>query len=331
MPRPSRQTLYQRLEQAVDDLESMGGLPLPEEARSIWEGIWQEEAHHSTAIEGNTLVMREVQLLLFEGRAVGSKELKEYLEVQGYASAALWVYGQAVPQHDGSPRPGELVNLTEILEIHRRVVESVWLQFPPPQLDRRDGPGAFRRVDIEPLRRDLRPPPWPDVPALVDDWTRLVHLTFADLTTDAPMEAFADLHAAFERIHPFSDGNGRVGRLLLNLMLVRFGYPPAIIRKSDRRRYLDGLRRADTGDPGLLGEVLARSVKDGIDRFLIPGLAGPHRFVPLSSLANLGLTHNALVLAAQRGRLEATHRGGQWYSSRKCVEDYIASRYRRTA
>jgi hypothetical protein len=110
-------------------------------------------------------------------------------------------------------------------------------------------------------------------------------------------------------------------------MLVRYGYPPAVINKKDRGRYLDGLRRADEGDPGLLGEVLARAVKHGIDRFLIPGLAGPHRFVPLSALTDLGFSHNALLLAAKRGRLDATQRNGQWYSSRKCVEDYKRSRY----
>ena len=328
MARPSRQTIYTRLERAVDDLESMGGLPLPEEAKSIWEGIWHEEAHHSTALEGNTLVMREVQLLLFEGKAVGSKELKEYLEVQGYANAALWVYSQAVPRRGVDT---EWVTVTEVREVHRRVVEPVWLQFPPAQLDRRDGPGAFRRTNIEPLRRGLLPPEWPEVPALVSDWVTKVGDTIRDLDLDAPpMESFAALHAEFERIHPFADGNGRVGRLLLNLLLVRFGYPPAVINKTDRPRYLDGLRRADLGDPGLLGEVLARAVKNGIDRFLIPGLAGPHRFVPLSALSDTGLSHNALVLAAQRGRLEATLRQGQWYSSRKCVQEYIASRYRRS-
>ena len=101
MPRPSRQAIYEPSGAAVNDLETIGCLPTTEEARDIWEGIWEEEAHHSTAIEGNTLVRREVQLLLFEKRVVGSKSLKEYLEVQGYADAALWVYGQAVKRPRG--------------------------------------------------------------------------------------------------------------------------------------------------------------------------------------------------------------------------------------
>ena len=74
----------------------MGGLPNPLEAADIWRGIWFEEAHHSTALEGNTLVLKQVEQLLAEGRAVGNKELSEYLEVKGYADAAEWVYGQAI-------------------------------------------------------------------------------------------------------------------------------------------------------------------------------------------------------------------------------------------
>jgi len=304
----------------------MGGLPSLDEMRGIWEDIWQEEAHHSTAMEGNTLIAREVQLLLFNGRAVGSKELAAYLEVQGYADAALWVYGQAVKDHTNQLD----LTVTELREIHKRVVEHVWRHFPPEHLDPRDDSGEFRHTDIEPLRPGLTPPPWTDVRPLLDDWLNKANETGATIWLDGyqhVIEEFADVHAEFERIPPFNDGNGRVGRLVLNLLLVRYGYPPAVIHKKDRARYLDGLRRTDEGDPGLLGEVLARSVKHGIDRFLIPGLAGDHRYVPLAALTDMGFSHNALILAAKRGRLQATQANGQWYSSRKCVDDYKASRY----
>jgi fido (protein-threonine AMPylation protein) len=330
MPRPSRQVIYERLDRAVDDLDAMGGLPRLDEMRGIWEDIWQEEAHHSTAMEGNTLIAREVQHLLFDGRAVGSKELAAYLEVQGYADAALWVYGQA---RDGHTSEVELTK-TEVREIHKRVVEPAWKFFPPEHLDPKDAPGEFRHTDIEPLRPGLTPPPWTDVRPMIDDWLKKANAVGATLWLEGyqhVIEEFAEAHAEFERIHPFNDGNGRGGRLVLNLLLVRYGYPPAVIHKKDRQKYLDGLRRADEGDPGPLGEVLARSVKHGIDRFLIPGLAGDHRYVPLSALTDMGFSHNALMLAAKRGRLQATQANGQWYSSRKCVDDYQRSRYKRSA
>ena len=80
--RPSREAVLAGLDRAVQDLAKVGGLPLPAEARSIWTGIWYEQTHHSTAIEGNTLVLLQVKRLLEEGKAVGNKELREYLEVQ---------------------------------------------------------------------------------------------------------------------------------------------------------------------------------------------------------------------------------------------------------
>jgi len=324
--RPSRADVLRTLDQAVEDLRSVGGLPLPLEAESIWEGIWYEEAHHSTAIEGNTLILKEVERLLREGKAVGSKELAEYLEVEGYAKAAQWVYAQAVEQSlDWSA--GERISLTELRQIHRLVVEPAWLHSPPGDLHQREGPGSFRQHDIRPFTGGMTPPPFPEVPALVSDWLRDAGRGPAH--DQHPMLFVADLHARFERIHPFRDGNGRVGRLATNLLLVRHGYPPVVIYKRDRTRYLDALRRADRGDPGPLAEMFARAVTDGIHRFMLPGLAGPHRLVPLRSLADAELSGNALAVAAKRGRLRAVRRTDQWYSTRQWVEEYKERRYQR--
>ena len=324
--RPSRAEVLRSLDHALDDLHSVGGLPLPAEADAIWEGIWYEEAHHSTAIEGNTLILKEVERLLREGKAVGNKELAEYLEVEGYAKAAQWVYAQAVDQ-PGDWSAGGRINLTELRQIHRLVVEPAWLHSPPDALHPREGPGSFRQHDIRPFSGGMTPPPFPDVPARVSDWLR-----DADRGPASDQHAIlfvADLHARFERIHPFRDGNGRVGRLATNLLLVRHGYPPAVIYKRDRTRYLNALRRADRNDAGPLAQIFARAVTDGIHRFLLPGLAGPHRLVPLRSLADAELSGNALAVAAKRGRLRAVRRTDQWYSTRQWVDDYKHRRYER--
>ena len=74
--------------------------------------------------------------------------------------------------------------------------------------------------------------------------------------------------------------------------------------------------------PAPLAEILARAVTDGIYRFLLPGLAGPHRLVPLRSLADSLLSGNALAVAAKRGRLRAVRRTDQWYSTRQWVQEY---------
>lgn len=251
--------MYERLRVQIDELrERLGGLPSPLEAEGIWRGIWLEEAHHSTAIEGNTLVLKQVELLLAEGRAVGNKELSEYLEVRGYATAADWVYGHGI--QPGTWSEGELISLAEIRHVHTLAMAPVWDVAPHPKATDREGPGSFREHDIEPFPGGMQPPPWTDVSALARDW-----ITDAQALRDADQamitEELASLHARFEQIHPFLDGNGRTGRLVLNLLLVRLGIPPAIIYKGDRSRYLAALRRADQGDAGPLGEFLARAVR----------------------------------------------------------------------
>jgi fido (protein-threonine AMPylation protein) len=307
--------------------ERLGGLPSPDEAEGIWRGIWLEEAHHSTALEGNTLVLKQVEQLLSEGRAVGNKELSEYLEVRGYADAANWVYGHGIQPGDWGG--GKLLTLAEVREIHRLAMTPVWDVAPHPQATPREGPGSFREHDIEPFPEGMRPPEWTEVPALTRDWIGDAQaLRKADDSTIA--EALAILHARFEQVHPFLDGNGRTGRLVLNLLLVRLGYPPAIIYKGDRSRYLTALRRADQGDPGPLGEFLARAVLDNLYKFVVPAIAGPARMVPLPALATKEISANALRVAAVRGRLKAAKAAdGSWRSSSAWVEEYATSRYKR--
>lgn len=327
--RPTRQAVYERLRVQIAELrERLGGLPTPVEAQAIWRDIWLEEAHHSTAIEGNTLVLKQVELLLAEGRAVGNKELAEYLEVRGYATAADWVYGHGI--HPGEWTDGKPISLTEIRHIHTLAMTPVWDVAPHPQATAREGPGSFREHDVERFPGGMRPPEWPEVPVLMKDWVADVQ---ALRKTDQSeiVEALALAHARFEQIHPFLDGNGRTGRLILNLLLVRAGYPPAIIYKGDRSRYLAALRRADQGDPGPLGEFLARAVLDNLYRFIVPAVAGPARLVPLPALATKDLSANALRVAASRGRLKAAKAAdGTWRSSRAWVDEYIAGRYKRS-
>lgn len=307
--------------------EKLGGLPSPEEAEGIWRGIWLEEAHHSTAIEGNTLVLKQVEKLLDEGRAVGNKELSEYLEVRGYADAANWVYGHGIRPGDWGGE--ELISLAEIREVHSLAMTPVWDVAPHPQATPRERPGSFREHDIEPFPGGMKPPDWTEVPVLVGDWIVAANaLPEADDSTIA--ETVATVHARFEQIHPFLDGNGRTGRLILNLLLVRLAYPPAIIYKGDRSRYLAALRRADGGDSGPLGEFLARAVLDNLYKFVVPAIAGPARLVPLPALATKQLSANALRVAAVRGRLKAAKAAdGTWRSSTAWVEEYAANRYKR--
>jgi len=123
--------------------------------------------------------------------------------------------------------------------------------------------------------------------------------------------------------------NGRAGRPLLNLILVRLGYASAIISKRDRTRYLQALDQCDKGEPGPLAEQLARSVIDNLHRFVVPNIAGPARLVPLRSLEDREVTYAAIRQAARRRRLVA-HQGsdGAWRASRLAVQQYKKTRQR---
>jgi hypothetical protein len=326
--RPPREVVYERLEVQIGELRSrLGGLPLPVEAGDIWRGLWFEEAHHSTAIEGNTLVLKQVEVLLEQGRAVGNRELTEYLEVRGYADAADWVYNQAIrPSFAGD----EIVTLTEVRHVHTMAMTPVWDVAPHPQTTPQEHPGSFREHDIQPFPGGMTPSTWPLVAAAMDTW--IARVNGLEPQERSLPERLADAHAEFERIHPFLDGNGRTGRLVLNLILVRLGYPPAIVYKRQRSTYLNALRRADAGDCGALGELLARSILDNLHRFVVPAVAGPARLVPLAALADERIAASALRTAANRGRLQAIRGAdGDWRSSRTWVDEYLETRYRRQA
>ncbi|WP_202971142.1 Fic family protein [Saccharothrix sp. ALI-22-I] len=250
--------MYQRLDEAVAELRVRpGGLPAPAEAEDIWSNIWHQEAHNSTALEGNTLVLQEVERLLDEGRAVGRE-------------AAQGLHGGA--------------------RLRRRSTAGVT----------RDWVGETNKL------RDIGDEPLPG--------------------------ALVRAHNSLEQIHPFLDGNGRAGRLALNLLLGRLGYPPAIIFKRDRDKYLQAMRCADRGEYGPLGELIARSVTANLYKFVIPAVAGPVKLVPLAALATSELSENALRVASMPGRLRAIKGDdGLRRSSKNWVDEYRQNRHRRVS
>lgn len=304
-------------------------LPSPAEAEAIWDELWHQEAHHSTALEGNTLGMDEVRKLLDEGRTVGAKELREYLEVLGYGAAAKWVYGQALDPGDWIT--GDSLSIQEARTVHFEVMTPVWTVAPHPHATPAETPGNWRQHDIQTFPEGMKPTSVVDIDHRMADWAGDVGKLRQPSDVAFP-ERLARVHNELEQIHPYLDGNGRTGRLLLNFVLVRLGYPPVIVFKNERSRYLDALRKAHRGDYGPLGELLARAVTNNLYRFVVPAIAGPARLVSLASLANkkAGVTATALRAAAERGRLRAQKtESGTWLSSKRWVADYQASKHQR--
>jgi fido (protein-threonine AMPylation protein) len=307
--RPSVEEVLARLDEEVALLhEHLGGLPRAVEADAILREIWIDDVHNSTAIEGNTMTRAQVEQVMEDRRA--SADLIEVLDVEGYARAADWAYREAQAR--------EGVSLEVVSELHRLSMTLAWEVEPPATRDR---PGSFRTTGVRVGGVRVSEPT--SVPADLADWSAS---TVARLDVHPVVHA-AVHHAWFERIHPFVDGNGRVGRLVLNFLLIQAGYPPAVILKEQRRRYLDALRLADRGNPSPLAEVVARALSDALARFLIPNLAGEAKLVPLSSLAASGpYSAEYLRQLAGRGRLKVVREGRLYLSSRRWLDEYVATR-----
>jgi Fic family protein len=331
--RPSNRVIFVRFVETAKNLAAYGGLPSLEQASDIWDDIWYVEAHNSTGIEGNTLALKEVKALLQQGRSVGGKKLKEYLEVEGYGKAAKWVYSQA-----RAPKtfiPDGLLSITELCFIHELLLESLWKVSPHKDALPSETPGAFRKHDILPFDEGMTPPPFTDVLPQVMSWVSAVNRFGEDVKNEvvSPDEIpvkLAKIHCDFERIHPFLDGNGRTGRLVLNLILVRLGFPPAIILKIRREQYIKALSQADNGNYASLAAIIAKAVLDNVHRFIMPSFAKNSDWVLLDSLATKQMSYPALRQAAYRGRLESKiGDDGLVYSTRKAVTEYLHSKYKR--
>jgi Fic family protein len=244
--RPSSDALFAQFAKVAETIKNYGGLPTLNQAADIWDDIWYVEAHNSTAIEGNTLVLSEVKALLQQKRSLGGKRVKEYMEVQGYANAAKWVYAQGKNPKMKQVR-GDIISLTEVRFIHTELMKLVWEIAPHPDAYGNEHPGSFRRHDIRPFGDGMTPPAFTNIPAQLNSWLNQVNSGVKGLEPkDIPL-FLAKTHRDFESIHPFLDGNGRIGRLLISLFLLdkKILSTPALYTsyylKKNRVEYYDRL------------------------------------------------------------------------------------------
>ena len=316
MARPSLTDLLRRVDEQVALFQmDYGYLPRAVEADEILRDIWIEDTYHSTTLEGNPLSKKQVALLLKEGEVRGP--LTDSLEVQGYGTAARWVYGTAFEYELDHGVPMEVIR-----QIHQLLMAPEWAVAPPTDGSR---PGDLRRHAVIIAGSSVATTPPGAIAGAVQDW--IDSSGPKDATCEHELLHVAEMHAWFERIHPFVDGNGRVGRLVLSFMLLQRGYPPAVLVATERRRYLDALSLCDRGSPGSLAELIARAIETSINRFLIPKLAGDARLMPLRALAETtDYSADYLQQLAASGKLRAVREGRLWLSCRNWLDDYKAQR-----
>ena len=221
--------------------------PLPAHTvASLREKLMLEWTYHSNAIEGNTLTLRETKVVL-EGITVGGKSLREHFEATNHRDAILYVEA-IVAKH-------EALTEWQVRNLHALVLKSIDA----------DQAGRYRQENVVIAGASTMPPDFMHLPA---EMAGLMHW-YDDAGAMHPIERAAELHTRFVKIHPFVDGNGRTGRLLLNFELLKMGYPPAIIRKEDRLAYYDALDTACvSGDFSEITSLVAVSVQRSLDLYL---------------------------------------------------------------
>jgi len=221
--------------------------PLPAHTvASLREKLMLEWTYHSNAIEGNTLTLRETKVVL-EGITVGGKSLREHFEATNHRDAILYVEA-IVAKH-------EALTEWQVRNLHALVLKSIDA----------DQAGRYRQENVVIAGASTMPPDFMHLPA---EMAGLMHW-YDDAGAMHPIERAAELHTRFVKIHPFVDGNGRTGRLLLNFELLKMGYPPAIIRKEDRLDYYDALDTACvSGDFSEITSLVAVSVQRSLDLYL---------------------------------------------------------------
>jgi Fic family protein len=301
------QRLLTRLEEKKSKLDDLRPLPAAVVTR-LKEQLTLEWTYNSNAIEGSTLTLRETQLILETGLTIGGKSLREHFEVTNHKDAIDYVESLA--------QQSELITPFHVRQIHKLVLS---------QIDNENA-GQYRKTEVRIAGAKHVPPEAWEVPQRMTEW--------GDWLKDAqknihPVELAAQAHHRLVAIHPFVDGNGRTARLVMNLVLFKHGYPPAVILRVNRKQYYQVLMQADTGKNDPLVNFVGRSVDHSLTLYLeacTPKLTKPSRNEQWISLAQAAegtsYTQEYLSLLARRGRIEAIKRGRNWYTTRKAIKEY---------
>ena len=214
------------------------------EVERLREQFAVECTYNTNAIEGNTLTLQETALAL-QGITVDKRPLKDHLEAVGHKEALDYVYELVAERAS--------VDKRVIREIHQLVLAD------KPQ-DR----GVFRSIPVK-IMGALHEPV---EPALIEpELDRLISWYSAD--EGSFVGRLARFHVEFEAIHPFIDGNGRTGRLLVNLELMKAGYPPIDIKYTDRKQYYDAFDGYHSGKrPDAMEKLFLRYLNERLTHYL---------------------------------------------------------------
>ncbi|WP_296828983.1 Fic family protein [uncultured Megasphaera sp.] len=239
--------LFTKIDFLKDRLNRLPPLK-PAERQRLREEFIIEMTYNSNAIEGNTLTLRETDLILQEGITIAEKPLREHLDVIGFKDAFYYIIELA--SHNA------LLTEETIKTIHSLVL-----------MNDRENRGKYRKVPVR-IVSALHTPPQPYMiePAI----DRLLKQYAVWKAEKHILKAAALLHLEFESIHPFIDGNGRTGRLLLNLELIKAGLLPVDIKFTDRRKYYDcfDAYHRNANDPEQMAALISAYEQEELERYI---------------------------------------------------------------
>jgi hypothetical protein len=271
-----------------------------------------DEIAASCAIAGVELSAAAIRRLLERDITVAGK-LGDHLLVLGYARAALAVARERPP----AAPVRRLVTVPEIEKLHVTITAPAQITRPAPT------PEGWRRTNLPPVREGMvTTPHW-----LIEfEMSALVDRIGSGPRSDGELFTWlADAYERLERIRPFIEGNGRVARLVVNLLLARLGFPPATLAASLVDVFRKALRSADAGDRAPLAAVLERAVRANLER-LAAAIVDTNVLRPLTDFVRPQLGIDALRKAAQRGRLRTVARGRQLVTTQAWVDRYLADK-----
>lgn len=305
---------YKLIEAKLAQLKALRTLkPKSQDSLESWFDI--ELTYTSNAIEGNTLTRIETAQVIEKGINVNipGKPLKDLLEARNHAEALLYVRRLA-----GKLKSHQFVTESEILQIHKTILKGIddsWA-------------GRYRQSEVF-VKGSRTAFPLPEkVPFLMSEFYEWLNVTQGE----SPVKIAADAHYKFVTIHPFVDGNGRAGRLLMNLVLAIHGYPMAVIKNEERSKYLSSLEKAQTTNVmDDFYHVVNFAVEKSLDSYIkfhqnknpLPKASKSKSLLRIGELStHTGETVHTLHFWIKEGLIEAAKRteGGYQLFDKKVVE-----------
>lgn len=248
----------------VDKLKYVldGYRPLsPELMEIIDKQIKIHWTYNSNAIEGNTLTLQETSYFLQHGLTSKGKPLKDYLETQNHAEAIDWLK-EIIKEN----RPVTEGLIKELHALLLKGVDHIWVGPPENRVKKKISPGKYKSEPNHVITLDGKIHYYSEPVAVPEEMEKLVELINA--SKYHPVELAARAHHRLVSIHPFDDGNGRVARLLMNLILMQNAYIPVIIRQENREDYYRALMKADAGNTDDFIQLVAEEEKSGLQMVL---------------------------------------------------------------